>query len=77
MLYNNDRWEVSEVWYDYAEHSWVVTGFDWNGDLIDGSDYSHLKVDALDTAMLYMKNGRCDKVRVFTQDGRLLRTVER
>tara|TARA_R110000772_G_scaffold116878_3_gene222094 strand:- start:1095 stop:1325 length:231 start_codon:yes stop_codon:yes gene_type:complete len=73
---NNDRWEVSEVWFCAEEQSWVVTAYDYDGNIVGESDYSYLKVDAIDTAEMYLQSDRCGAVKIFTKDGRLQRTIK-
>ena len=72
---NNDRWEVSEVWYCKEWETWVVTAFDWDGNSIDESDYSYRKMSAIDTAEMYLQSDRCDAVKIFTKDERLQRVI--
>tara|TARA_R110000772_G_scaffold31235_5_gene77248 strand:+ start:224 stop:451 length:228 start_codon:yes stop_codon:yes gene_type:complete len=74
---NNDRWEVSEVWYDYSWQCWVVTAFDYDGNIVGESDYSALKDDAIDTAEMYLQSERCDSITIYGKNELVQRTIRR
>ena len=78
MFFDADRWDVSEVWFCTDEKTWVITGYDEDGNLLDGeSDYCHRKADAVELAILYMESNRRDAVIIFGRNGREQRTINR
>ena len=74
---SNDRWEVSEVWYDDSEECWVVTAFDYDGNIVGDCDYSELKDDAIDTAEMYLQSERCDSITIYGKNELVQRTIRR
>ena len=66
-----ESWDRGEVWWSPEWQVWGLTAYTAAGDQVGDTEWFSLKSDAVADAGLYVDLGRCERVVVYTKNGKI------